>query len=529
MHDSIMGGGFTATGAARSQRGRFLNTILVTDAISDRSTAEPFGSVRSRAQSVVRSLLDASSVDIRALASFRVALSLILLCDLWWRAQDLRFFYSDEGALLRAEAMSLGSQWIVSLFFLNGTWQFQAVLFLLYAAVLVALLVGYRTQMMAVLTWLFVMSIQRRNPQILQGGDNLVRCLAFWAMFVPLGAAWSVDAMRSGRRAIGQKVISLPALFIQLQMVGLYFFSSLLKSGAAWHEAHSAVYYALSVDPLTTPVGRALLPYRGLLSVLTQATMILEKYCGFLAFIPARNPMFRILTTGLFWSFHIALLITMNLGPFPFICLAGWLLFLPSQFWNKISGSSQPSVDWASRRYRDDSSKVFRFTRDLAVTCFFVTTVLWNIRTLDFERGQKYLPVTYNYLLELVGLDQNWGMFAPYPMNWDGWYQIVGRTVSGRAVNLSPGANAEDPITDERPERIDRMYSTERWRKYMMFLAERNSAPWRGAYMRALVASWAAAHPNDVLQNVEMYFWFELTLDEGSSPVEKQHLWHYER
>jgi hypothetical protein len=73
------------------------------------------------------------------------------------------------------------------------------------------------------------------------------------------------------------------------------------------------------------------------------------------------------------------------------------------------------------------------------------------------------------------------------------------------------------------------MYSTERWRKYMMMLAERDSAIWRGPFIRGLVNRWADAHPDDPLKSVDMFFWMELTRLDGSTPAQKILLWQYKK
>jgi len=44
-----------------------------------------------------------------------------------------------------------------------------------------------------VISWFLLISLQNRNPIVLQGGDILLRMLAFWAMFVPLNAYFSLD------------------------------------------------------------------------------------------------------------------------------------------------------------------------------------------------------------------------------------------------------------------------------------------------------------------------------------------------
>jgi hypothetical protein len=138
---------------------------------------------------------------------------------------------------------------------------------------------------------------------------------------------------------------------------------------------------------------------------------------------------------------------------------------------------------------------------------FFANVILWNVRGLDFRRFEKFYPRSENFVLESVGLDQYWSMFAPYPIDWDGWYEIVGKTASGRVVNLSPGKSPDDSLDERPPTRVDLMYRTERWRKYMMGMAAKGAEWWRPLFVRALRLRWNERTPEDPLASVDVYFW----------------------
>lgn len=159
---------------------------------------------------------------------------------------------------------------------------------------------------------------------------------------------------------------------------------------------------------------------------------------------------------------------------------------------------------------------------------FFILNVMqWNIRNLDLANTESKYPAKYDFILGLVGLTQNWGMFSPYPLNWDGWFLISGKTKSGRVVNLSPGAEEEDEISAERPKKIWAMYGNERQRKYMMSLASYSSLPWRPYYVRAVALDWARRHPEDELGELDIVFFYEITLPDGSSTaIERSPIWH---
>jgi len=120
-------------------------------------------------------------LDLRALALLRIGLSVIILLDLGNRSTDLEAHYANMGML--PPAAPLDRLWTPYQFSLRTTselWQVQAVLFGLVAA---ALLLGYHTRLAT--SWVLLVSLQSRSHILNQGGDDLLRMLLFWGMFLP--------------------------------------------------------------------------------------------------------------------------------------------------------------------------------------------------------------------------------------------------------------------------------------------------------------------------------------------------------
>jgi len=469
------------------------------------------------------------ALDPRSLAAYRIAIALVVLFDLYFRAQDLSFFYTDAGVLPRSWILAAADPWDISIHLISGAWQIQAVLFVLAAAAAVALLLGYRTPQATVWTWILLVSLQRRNPLVDQAGDILLRVLLFWSVFLPLGRVWSLDSqkqMRDGDAAplIPSVVCSVATACLIGQTICVYVFAALQKTGAQWTVDGTAGFYTLSIDQFATPLGHWLLQFPRMLRLLTFATILLERCVPFLLLAPLANGTFRLIACALFAAFHAGLALVLELGPFSYVGLALWTIFLPPEFWDFFR--SRPVV---IRRYApvQDHGYVFRAVRGTLLACVFMHVLFWNLRTLDYQKWSPLYPNEYNYVLKLLGLDQNWGMFSPYPLTGDGWFRISARTASGKIVNLTPGSKPSDPITDARPARIDLMYPTERWRKYLMMLVKPESASWRPLLIRALALRWADAFPNDRLVRVDVDFFQEIMLPWcESTPVELLHLAH---
>ncbi len=281
-------------------------------------------------------VVEVFEADLRSLAAFRIVLAVIVLVDLAVRAGNLSAHYTDEGVAPRALALAVlkRSQWSLNL--MNGTAFFQALLFGIAALAALALLVGYRTRLMTVVVWVMVYSIQWRNPWLLNAGDALLRVLLFWAMFIPLGAYWSVDRARrtvSGR--LSMRFLSLGVVGLFLQIAFLYLFAAVLKSGPEWREQGTAIYYALSLDDLTTPVGSYLYQFPTLLKVLTIGTLGLEAFGPFLLFFPVLTGPVRTGAAMAFMGLQLGILVTMDFGLLSWLSALCMVCFFPSWFWDE--------------------------------------------------------------------------------------------------------------------------------------------------------------------------------------------------
>src|SRR5262249_32796784 len=144
----------------------------------------------SRKSSLLQNLF---AIDLRSLALFRVLLALLLLADLAIRATDLNAMYTDDGMFPRAEiSQRITTVWNWSFHFASGASWYQAILFGISGVLALALAAGFATRIATIGSWLMLVSIHHRVPAVLSGAEILLRMLLFWAMFLPLGATWSV-------------------------------------------------------------------------------------------------------------------------------------------------------------------------------------------------------------------------------------------------------------------------------------------------------------------------------------------------
>jgi hypothetical protein len=463
-----------------------------------------------------RTALQLISLDLRSLALLRVGLGLLLLADLLVRAGDLLAHYTDQG-VLPWEAVSTS---VLSVHMLHGSWWFEASLFAVAAVFAAALLVGFHTRLAAFVSYFLLLSLHARNPVVLHGGDILLRLMLFWGLFLPLEERFSLDRLlRPARPRPDPRVTGVATAAFILQLCFVYWFSALLKSDPVWRSEGTAVYYALSIEQFTTPLGKSLLAYPGLLRLFTFATLALEAFGPLLLFVPRWQGPIRTLVIATFVAFHVfGLGLALELGSFPYVCALAWLALLPAWFWERVGRLlarwRKPALAAAEADVSSGGNEAPTPVRApawqqiLAGLCLLYV-FLWNVRTLDHQRFRTVFPEGVNFIGNTLGLDQMWSMFAPYPLRDDGWYVVVGTLADGRQVDLFRDGRE---VSWQKPELVSAMYKNSRWRKYLTNLWRKDFASHRLLYAHYLARDWNSRHTaGEQVQRVELYFMLKVT------------------
>ena len=293
--------------------------------------------------------------DLRSMAALRVGCALIVILDLAQRASDLVAHYTDQGIAPRMLVIEHTNRWSVSLHQMSGIWQWQAALFILAALAALALLVGYRTRLASILTWGLCVSLITRNPYVGYSADVLLRLMLFWGMFLPWGAVYSVDAAWNDNPPSSRQYLSLGTIAFAIQIISMYLFSVMLKSGKEWWSEGSAIYYALSIDYLATPIGQVVreAPYFTL-RILTWSVLFLEVVAPLSLLLPVRNASVRLGAILGIVTLHLSISSVMFVGIFPLLGITGTFFFLPGQFWDFLGRKLVKTSGAGIKIYYDD-------------------------------------------------------------------------------------------------------------------------------------------------------------------------------
>ncbi|MCF8257736.1 MAG: DCC1-like thiol-disulfide oxidoreductase family protein [Flavobacteriales bacterium] len=279
------------------------------------------------------------SIDLRTLAFVRVMTGMVIIIDLLSRSADLSAHYSDAGVIPRSFLLNASNEWTFSVFALGGSYIFVSAMFIFTGIVALLLALGWRTRLMTLVAWIMVMSLQNRNPLICYGGDSILRMMLFWGMFVPWGAKYSVDSLRYGFNRLSDhlpnKVFTVGTAGLALQVLYIYIFTALFKNGPEWHSEGTAVYYALTIDELSSRfnhIGR-MIPL-DVLKGLTWSVLAWE-WVGPLVLA---WPNWRVRLFGIFGFIFLQMgfNVFLVLGLFPVFATLAILVFIPSEVWDRL-------------------------------------------------------------------------------------------------------------------------------------------------------------------------------------------------
>ena len=477
---------------------------------------------------IVARIFEVCSVDIRSLALMRIATAIALLVDLIVRLVNLKAHYTDEGILpLEALFRYAWQQYHFSFYTMGHVWQWQLFLFLLNFICIIFLLIGYRTKLFTILCWLFIISIHNRNPLIHQGGDDLLRLILFWAIFLPWGYYYSVDAEIYPRQNLPYKYTSMAVLGYILQVMYVYIFSAFLKNAPEWNGEFTALYYALSFDQIVLGPGKWIYPHYDFLKLMTRSVYYIELVVPFFLLIPWFTNFFRVLFLVIMTLLHIGISISLNVGLFPLIAITSMVALIPGnylKFINKIKFNVNWKNSLVVKILQLRSNGILYPKEHFIITniCLFFIfyTFSWNIGTL----GKK--PILSTGPLEWIGhffrVDQHWGMFAPAVFKDDGWFIFEAEKVNSKKIDI---LNNDTLFNLQRPQEIPSLFKSDRWRKYSENFLFVVNGHYRLYFCFYILNNWNNQNPDsEKLRALKIHYVKEVSLPnyQTGSPLKEQ-------
>jgi hypothetical protein len=411
-------------------------------------------------------------LDLRALALARMAAGIILVVDSCYRLRFAEEFYSQAGVAPRQLFLETQASFqFPALHVANDQYLYQVVLLLAQIGLGLGVAVGYRTRLVTAASWYLLVSLQTRNPLILNSGDSLFAVLLFWAVFLPWNGAWSVDALRSPLPTDhAASICSAATVGWSMQMVCLYLFAAAHKTHPYWTEQGTAVYLALSMGHHATGWAGLLLPYEESLAVLTRLVIVVELLLAVMVLAPWPKLRTAFLLLAIFM--HLTFGFFLEIGIFRFTPLVGLLALIPLG------------------RLQADNGTRFEMTALSTGPLLGICLLTWAVNLESLGKGRAVLvPPTLLAVAPAIISQQHWAVFAGPGLELSGWFSVELECPDGNSYDALTGR----PFSKERPGLVSAIYPDDRWRKFLMNLA---GLP-LGHPLRQHFADWSLRHWNE--------------------------------
>ncbi len=272
------------------------------------------------------------TLDLRALALFRIWLAVIIIIDLTMWALDLRAFFTDSGILPTDLLLTyFPGENMRAFHSISWAYRRQVTLLILNYMIAFALLIGWNSRLMHILARAFFCSLNARNPIINSGADSVMRVLLFWSMFLPTHIRRSIDRKDKPKPA-SPTFFSRATVGLVVQVASIYIRNYVVKTDTQRKGDFTATYTAMSIDMLRTTIGTRLYQFPGVMKFITQLWIYLEGWGILLFLIPRKQHRRRIISCLAFIAVHIGMAVTMKIGYFPWTCVLAWAVLLPSTF-----------------------------------------------------------------------------------------------------------------------------------------------------------------------------------------------------
>ena len=261
------------------------------------------------------------------LVLIRVAFGVLVLAWAGALAPDLLTFLGPDGLVASGPHYDGPALWTIF-----SPLDSSAAVIVGYVAMVVAavaLIAGFQTRLAALIIFVVLTSIERRNVWVTNSGDELIRIIALILVLAPAGAAASIDSWRRGERPWSFPLRSPWALRLLQVQVSLLYLAALWAKvrGVTWNDG-TAVSYALRLDDMARFQPPAGFTQSELVAnALTYGTLLVEFAIGVLVWNRRLRPYVLLAGVGL----HLSIELTMRIGFFSWAVLVAYLAFVPPE------------------------------------------------------------------------------------------------------------------------------------------------------------------------------------------------------
>jgi len=278
-------------------------------------------------------------------AVYRILLGLVILMNhaLLW--PDVNDWFSDRGALPFATARKVVGGGGFNLFnWLPHSDASVWMVFLISCLAALTMTLGLLTRASTVVLFLTLLTLQHRNPVILNSGDTFMRIATFFMMFSQAGAALSLDRLiriaRGKESGPPEPRAPWAMRLIQIQLTFVYFYAFIWKSMGTMWLSGTAVYYTSRLAEFWRFPVPYVFEHIWTIKIWSWATLLVELALGTLIWI--KELRYWVLLAGVL--LHLGIDYSMNIPLFGFIMMGAYVTFVEPE-------DLQRAFAWIRRRW----------------------------------------------------------------------------------------------------------------------------------------------------------------------------------
>lgn len=264
-----------------------------------------------------------------ALCYFRIFLGFFLFLNGISLIPDFEAWYGVgvNSLLPLKDSFNLYSNLRINLFkWLSPTEASAWFVLITYSVASFLLMIGLKTRISAIVTFILLVSLQNRNYTILNSGDTLMRCMLFVLMLSPSGVKFSMDAWLRAKKGLPgvDRIPYTTVRLLQLQFALVYFATTLFKlKGYDWVDG-TAVYYTSRLTNFQRFAIPLVFDIPSLTKFFTWSALAIEFAMGVLIWVKEWRKW--VLLSGI--ALHLGIEITMSIGFFEWVMISAYILFL---------------------------------------------------------------------------------------------------------------------------------------------------------------------------------------------------------